>query len=177
MDAASSLGMAITNPRAADGNRSDPGLHLALGHVSVADDAATTRPIDEIGMQVNESLYLRLHRLGQQPTGAGAQYLRQRVGNRNLVWMGKRNNRIFVHGVSFLREIGDFINRQDTPPSHHSITNIQLELLAHPPSPYEDKRPRPESVRPIAEDIATNIHKWLNTQLQNLTGAYPSGHQ
>ena len=73
--------MAITNPRATDGNRPDPGLYLALGHVSVADDAAVARPIDEIGMQVNEGRNLRFHRLGQQPTGAGAQNLRQRIGN------------------------------------------------------------------------------------------------
>ena len=42
------------------------------------------------------------------------------------LWMGKRNNRIFVHGVSFLLGNRRLDHRQDTPPSHHAITKIQL---------------------------------------------------
>ncbi len=73
----------------------------------------------------NEGLDLRLHGVGQQPSSTRAQYRRQWILGRNLVWMGKRNNRIFVHGISFLLGNRRPINRQDTPPLHHAITRIQ----------------------------------------------------
>ena len=45
--------------------------------------------------------------------------------------MEKRNNRIFVHGVSFPPGIRRLIIRQDTPPLHHAITKIQLLLSSN----------------------------------------------
>ncbi|MCP4327077.1 MAG: hypothetical protein GY791_01385 [Alphaproteobacteria bacterium] len=46
--------------------------------------------------------------------------------------MGKRNNSIFVHGVSFLLGNRRPQHRQDTPPLHHAITKIRLYLASFP---------------------------------------------
>ena len=54
----------------------------------------------------------------------GTRHRGQRILNRNPVWMGKRNNRIFVHGVSFLLGNWRLDHRQDTPPSHYAITGF-----------------------------------------------------
>ena len=59
----------------------------------------------------------------------GSQNIRQRIG-RKRPWLAKRNNCIFIHGVSFLlgnRRLG---HRQDTPPSHHNVTNFRTYSLS-----------------------------------------------
>ena len=66
----------------------------------------------------------RFDRLRQQTTRARSRNIRQRIG-RKRSWLAKRNNCIFIYGVSFLlgnRRLG---HRQDTPHSHHTVTKIR----------------------------------------------------
>ncbi len=102
-DGAAGHGLAIANPRPAHRDRADPGLHLPLRQITVPDNTPVPRAVDKIRVFGNEGGDLRLDRLGQKAPRTSPQHLRQRVLNRNPVWMRKRNNRIFVHGVSFPR--------------------------------------------------------------------------
>ena len=95
--------LAVADPGAAHLDRADPGLHLARRHVAMTDHAAATLVVDQMLVCGQEGRNLRIDRAGQQLARAGAQNLRQRVVNRNLLWMAERNNTIVVHGVSFLR--------------------------------------------------------------------------
>ena len=80
-----------------------------------------------------------------------AQHLRQWVLNRNLVWMGKRNNPILVHGVSFLR--GDRRLRRSPGETAPTSPRRQDSLTASVPSPSTraqvgSKSGAPASARP-----------------------------
>jgi len=117
--------MAIANPGPAYRDRADTGLDLAFRQMTVAHHTPAAGLLHQIGMLGNEGRYFRLDRLGQQTPGADAHHLRQRVLDRNPLWMRKRNNPIFVHRVSFLLGNRRLHHRQHTPPSHQPITKIQ----------------------------------------------------
>ena len=77
--------LAVADPGAAHLDRADPDLHLARRHVAMTDHAAPTLVVDQMLVCEEESRNLRLDRAGQQLARAGAQNLRQRVVNRNLL--------------------------------------------------------------------------------------------
>ena len=70
----------IPNARNLYRNRTDPGLHLTLGQMTVTDQTAATRRIGLIGMGSEKHVQLRLDRLRDQLPRKVAQQIRQRVG-------------------------------------------------------------------------------------------------
>ncbi len=68
---------AVTHPWAADLDRPDPRLDLALRQIPVAHDPTATRRNRQIGVPLDESRHLHLNRLRQKTPRAKAQNLRQ----------------------------------------------------------------------------------------------------
>ena len=88
------------------------------------ENTSTALAVGQIRMDGDMRFDFRFDRLRQQPTRTGSQNIRQRIG-RKRYWLAKRNNCIFLHGVSFLLGNRRLRHRQDTPPSHHNVTNFQ----------------------------------------------------
>ena len=63
-----SVRQAVADPWPAHRNRADPSLHFAFGLVTVAHHTTAPSLVREVGVRGNESLDLRLHRIGQQTT-------------------------------------------------------------------------------------------------------------
>ena len=88
------------------------------------ENTSTALAVGQIRMGGDMRFNFRFDRLRQKAMRTGSQNIRQRIG-RKRPWLAKQNNCIFIDGVSFLlgnRRLG---HRQDTPHSHHTVTNIR----------------------------------------------------
>ena len=88
------------------------------------ENTSTALAVGQIRMDGDMRFDFRFDRLRQKPTRTGSQNIRQRIG-RKRPWLAKRNNCIFIHGVSFLLGNRRLRHRQDTQPSHHNVTNFR----------------------------------------------------
>ena len=75
--ATTSLGLAVADPRPANRDRTNNGLHPALRQVAVADNTVAATIVRELGMFGNEGRDLHLHGVGQQPSSIRVQCRRQ----------------------------------------------------------------------------------------------------
>src|SRR2546421_4483937 len=109
-------GIAIAYTRLADGDRADPGHHLALRQVTVADDALVAVPGLQIGMLAEKVCDLGLDRLGKKGTCPVAQDFCELIVEDS--WLNQLDDVIVGHGISLLWwRSGGVKHPHDMPPS------------------------------------------------------------
>jgi hypothetical protein len=108
---------AVPNLRPPDLEGADPGLDLALGTVSVPNDALPAVRQSLLGELADEGLYLGFERAREHPARTFPGDLGERVLDRSQL-TELDDAGIFLHGVSLLLEVlAGFDTRHDTPPS------------------------------------------------------------
>ncbi|MHC2384907.1 transposase [Bradyrhizobium liaoningense] len=122
-------GLAIAHTRLADGDWTDPGHHLALRQVTVADHTLLAVLGLHIGMLAEKVRDLGLDRLRQQSAGPVTQDFGELVVEHS--WLNQLGDVIVGHGISLLRwRSGGVKHPHDMPPSRF------------PPSPtFSDSSP------------------------------------
>src|SRR6185437_15492277 len=102
--------------RLANGDRTDPGHHLAFRQMTVAHDALVAVRSLQIGMLAEKVRDLGLDRLGQQSTRPIAQDFGELIVEDS--WLNQMDNVIVGHGISLLRwRSGGVKHPHDMPPS------------------------------------------------------------
>ena len=108
-------GLAIAYTRLTDGDRTDPGHHLALRQVTMADHPLLALLRPQIGMLVEKVRDLGLDCLGEQRTGSVAQDFGELIVEES--WLNQLDNVIVGHGISLLRwRSGGVKHPHDMPP-------------------------------------------------------------
>jgi hypothetical protein len=127
-------GPAVAHTRLPDGDRPDPGHHLALGQMAVAHEPPAASLGLEIGMAGEELRDLGLDRLRQQGPRSAAQDLGEPIFE--CSWLNQPDNVIVRHGISLLRWRSEVVKQpHDMPPSRFDPSPTSGDSSAHRGAP------------------------------------------